>query len=130
MDVGHRRQLDLILADETHLADKIREEVLVTGSVALPGAQVVQPATLNQALIRFRREGNTPDQDDALTDTVIEKVNATGEAFFSGTTWHGRRTMRVSVVNWRTSVRDVERAIAAVGTVLFQVHGPDREAHV
>ncbi len=105
-------------------------KVLVAGIGALPGAQVVHPATLNQGLIRFRREGNTPDQDDALTDTIIQKVNATGEAFFSGTTWRGRRTMRVSVVNWRTSARDVERAIAAVRAVLFQAHGTDSEAHV
>lgn len=91
---------------------------LVAGIGVLPGAQVLHPPTLNQGLVRFRRDGNTPEQDDAFTDETIQKVNATGEAFFSGTTWCGRRAMRVSVVNWRTSARDVERAIAAVRVVL------------
>lgn len=99
-------------------------EALVAGIGTLPGAQVVHPATLNQGLVRFRREGNTPEQDDAFTDAVIQTVNATGEAFFSGTTWRGRRAMRVSVVNWRTNARDVERAIAAVRGVLAQLYEP------
>jgi len=45
-------------------------------------------------------------------------INDTGEAFFSGTTWQGRRAMRVSVVNWRTTEDDVRRAIAATTDVL------------
>jgi glutamate/tyrosine decarboxylase-like PLP-dependent enzyme len=93
-------------------------EALVNGIGVLSGAEVVHPATLNQGLVHFRRDGQTPEQDDAFTDETIEKINATGEAFFSGTTWRGRRAMRVSVVNWRTSAGDVERTIAAVRTVL------------
>jgi glutamate/tyrosine decarboxylase-like PLP-dependent enzyme len=99
-------------------------EALVAGIGALPGAQVLHPATLNQGLVHFRRDSHSPGQDDAFTDETIQKVNATGEAFFSGTTWRGRRAMRVSVVNWRTSARDVERAIAAVRNVLGQSRRP------
>lgn len=99
-------------------------DALVTGIGALPGAQVVHPATLNQGLVRFHREGNTPKYDDAFTDAVIQKSNATGDVFFSGTTWRGRRAMRVSVVNWRTSARDVDRAITAVRGALAQSQEP------
>jgi hypothetical protein len=49
---------------------------------------------------------------------VIAGILATGEAFFCGTTWRGRRCMRVSVCNWQTSERDVERAIGAAATAL------------
>ena len=45
-------------------------------------------------------------------------VRATGEAFFGGSTWRGRRVMRVSVCNWITSENDLERAIAAVRAAL------------
>jgi glutamate/tyrosine decarboxylase-like PLP-dependent enzyme len=93
-------------------------DALVRGIGALAGAEVVASANLNQGLIRFWKRGQTPEQDDAFTDEVIRQINATGEAFFSGTTWRGRRAMRVSVVNWRTCARDVERAIAAVRSVL------------
>jgi glutamate/tyrosine decarboxylase-like PLP-dependent enzyme len=91
---------------------------LVSGIGSLPGAQVLRPAMLNQGLIRFRRDGQIPEQDDAFTDETMQQINATGEAFFSGTTWREKRAMRVSVVNWRTSARDVERAIEAARTVL------------
>jgi glutamate/tyrosine decarboxylase-like PLP-dependent enzyme len=93
-------------------------EAMVSGMGALPGAEIISPASLNQGLLRFHRNGNDPGQDDAFTDVVIQKINDTGEAFFSGTTWQGRRAMRVSVVNWRTSAGDVERAISAARVVL------------
>ncbi len=99
-------------------------EELVAGIGALADAQVLHPATLNQGLVSFRQDAHTPEQGDTFTDEIIQKVNATGEAFFSGTTWHGRRAMRVSVVNWRTSAEDVGRAIAAVRAVLAQSQDP------
>jgi glutamate/tyrosine decarboxylase-like PLP-dependent enzyme len=95
-------------------------EALVSGIGVLPGAQILHPARLNQGLVRFQRDGQTSEQSDAFTDEIIGKINATGEAFFSGTTWRGQRAMRVSVVNWRTNSRDVERAIEATRTVLAQ----------
>jgi glutamate/tyrosine decarboxylase-like PLP-dependent enzyme len=100
-------------------------EALVSGIGALPGAQILHPARLNQGLVRFQRDGQTPEQSDAFTDETIQKINSTGEAFFSGTTWRGQRAMRVSVVNWRTNSRDVERAIEATRTVLAQSQEAD-----
>jgi hypothetical protein len=49
---------------------------------------------------------------------VIAAILKTGEAFFGGTTWRGRRAMRVSVSNWQTSEEDVERVVDAVAGVL------------
>jgi aromatic-L-amino-acid decarboxylase len=93
---------------------------LVTGIGTLTGAEVLWTPHLNQGLVRFRalRSGATEADHDARTDAVIAAVNATGEAFFSGTTWRGKRAMRVSVVNWRTTEDDVRRTVAAVASVL------------
>ncbi len=93
---------------------------IVTGIGALPGAETLWVSELNQGLVRFLdpRSGATEADHDRHTDRVIAAINATGEAFFSGTTWRGRRAMRVSVVNWRTSASDVARAIAAAQSVL------------
>ena len=44
----------------------------------------------------------------------MERINASGEAYFSGTVWRGMRAIRVSVVNFRTSEEDVARTLAAV----------------
>jgi hypothetical protein len=54
---------------------------------------------------------------------LIAAINATGEAFFGGVTWNGRRAMRVSVVNWRTSDADVARTIDAARRVLEELRG-------
>ena len=58
---------------------------------------------------------------DRHTDAVIAAILKTGEAFFGGTTWRGRRAMRVSVCNWQTSEADVERVIAAVKQAINSV---------
>jgi glutamate/tyrosine decarboxylase-like PLP-dependent enzyme len=103
---------------------------------ALPGAEVRWEPTINQGLVRFlalsRPEGfgnqeptkvgtpNLPAEEDhdRRTDEVIAAILKTGEAFFGGTTWRGRRAMRVSVTNWRTTDADVDRVVKAVASVL------------
>jgi hypothetical protein len=70
--------------------------------------------------VRFPAPGPdaTPQDDDRRTDAVIAAVNASGEALFGGVTWRGRRAMRISVSNWRTTEADVARVIAAVRVAL------------
>ena len=93
---------------------------IVTGIGALPGAELVRASELNQGLVRFPdpRADATEQDHDRRTDATIAAINAGGQAFFSGTTWRGRRAMRVSVVNWRTNDADVQRTIAAVADAL------------
>lgn len=91
---------------------------IVEGIGELPGAEILARPTLNQGLLRFTRPDQSPEANDVFTDQTIQRINATGEAFFSGTTWRNRRAMRVSVVNWRASEQDVKRAIAAAASVL------------
>ncbi|HEY0431955.1 MAG TPA: aminotransferase class V-fold PLP-dependent enzyme, partial [Pyrinomonadaceae bacterium] len=75
---------------------------IVTGIGELPGAELVWKPVVNQALVRFldSRAGATEEDHDRRTDEVIAAILKTGEAFFGGTTWRGRRAMRVSVCNW------------------------------
>lgn len=93
---------------------------LANGIAALPGGELVSPATLNQALVRFRAsEPDATEEDhDARTTAVIAAINAEGTAFFGGTLWKGRRAMRISVINWRTTAGDVEATIKAIASVL------------
>jgi glutamate/tyrosine decarboxylase-like PLP-dependent enzyme len=93
---------------------------IATGIGALEGAEVVWEPRINQGLLRFpdpRPQASQRD-DDRRTDAVAAAVLATGEAFFTNTTWRGIRCMRISVCNWQTSASDVERAVAAVANVL------------
>jgi glutamate/tyrosine decarboxylase-like PLP-dependent enzyme len=95
---------------------------LVDGIAALPGAEALWRPVLNQGLVRFLDSepgaGACEADHDRRTSDVVRRVNESGEAFFSATTWRGKRAMRVSVVNWQTSERDVERSIAAVAEAL------------
>jgi glutamate/tyrosine decarboxylase-like PLP-dependent enzyme len=93
---------------------------IVMGIGALAGAEVVWEPVINQGLVRFLDPSAvaTEEDHDRRTDEVIAAINATGEAFFGGTTWRGRRAMRVSVSSWMTSEDDVRRTIQAAARVL------------
>jgi glutamate/tyrosine decarboxylase-like PLP-dependent enzyme len=87
---------------------------------ALPGARALCPPLINQGMVRFfdPRPNATETDHDRFTDAVIVAVRATGEAFFTPTTWHGMRAMRISVSNWQTSSEDIEPVVACVSRVL------------
>jgi len=89
---------------------------IVMGIGSLPGAEVLWEPVINQGLVRFL--GATEQDHDRRTDEVIAAIVKTGEAFFGGTTWRGKRAMRVSVCNWRTSDEDVRRSINAAARAL------------
>lgn len=89
---------------------------IVTELDKIPGIKMLWKPQLNQGLLRFLdlNPNATEADHDAKTLAVIAAINASGEAFFSGTKWNGRQAMRVSVVNWRTTEDDVKRTIQAV----------------
>ena len=55
--------------------------------------------------------------DDERTRAVVAGVLADGTAWMSGSRWHDRAVLRVSVSNWSTSGTDVERSLAALRAV-------------
>jgi glutamate/tyrosine decarboxylase-like PLP-dependent enzyme len=93
---------------------------LVTRIGNMHGAKVLCEPTINQGLVQFLDPNpNAVESDHArYTDEVIAAIQATGEAFFTGSDWNGHRVMRVSVCNWRTSDEDVNRAVCAVAKTL------------
>lgn len=97
---------------------------LVMGIGGLAGAEVLWEPVINQGLVRFldRSPVATEQDHNRRTDEVIAAIIAAGEAFFGGTTWRGKRAMRVSVCNWRTSAEDVQRSINSVARVLTGFH--------
>lgn len=86
----------------------------------LPGAKALCPPLINQGMVRFlhpRPEATDADHD-RLTDAVTVAIRASGKAFFTPTTWHGIRAMRISVSNWQTSMSDIEPVVNCVAAVL------------
>jgi len=77
---------------------------------ARPGVSVLNEVVLNQVLVRFGGERD----GDALTRAVIARVQQEGTCWLGGTRWQGREAMRVSVSNWSTTEKDVDRSVDAV----------------
>jgi glutamate/tyrosine decarboxylase-like PLP-dependent enzyme len=76
----------------------------------LPGCEVLNDVVVNQVLFRL--------ESDEATGAALRAVQASGEAWMSGTTWDGRAAIRLSVSNWRTGERDIERTVAAFEAAL------------
>lgn len=75
-------------------------------SLSTGGATIANDVVLNQVLVDFG--------DDEATERVIAGVQRDGTCWMGGTTWRGRRVMRISVSNWSTTEDDVDRSVEAI----------------
>jgi len=81
-------------------------EAFAEGITAIDGADVLNDVVFTQVCATFG--------DDDRTRAVVEAMLAEGTAWTTGSTWHGRAVLRVSVSNWSTTVEDVAAALAAL----------------
>ncbi|MFI8961766.1 pyridoxal phosphate-dependent decarboxylase family protein [Streptomyces sp. NPDC053493] len=77
-----------------------------SGIAGIDGATVLNDVVFTQVCAEFG--------DDARTERVLARLLEDGTAWISGSTWHGRRVMRISVSNWSTTEEDVRRTLAAI----------------
>ncbi len=97
---------------------------LTTRIGALEGAEILWVPQINQGLVRFvDARDKSVAACDAFTERVMAEIQASGEAFFTGTTWRGMRAMRISVSNWQTSMKDVGRVVVAIEAILQRLLG-------
>jgi glutamate/tyrosine decarboxylase-like PLP-dependent enzyme len=71
--------------------------------VELDGVELLNEVVLNQVLVRF--------ESDEHTDEVLARVQESGRVWLSGTTWEGRKAIRVSVSNWQTGAEEIDLAV-------------------
>jgi glutamate/tyrosine decarboxylase-like PLP-dependent enzyme len=92
------------IVDRTHrLAGRFATALAASGR-----ARVMNDVVFNQVLVQWI----SPSGDhDSFNDHVMQRVQAEGRAFFSGTTWNGQRLMRISVSDWATDEQDVDQAL-------------------
>lgn len=74
------------------------------------GAEVVNDVVFTQVCVSFG--------DDARTEEVVRRVLEEGAVWMSGSRWHGRGVLRVSMSNWSTTEADIDVALAAVQRAL------------
>jgi glutamate/tyrosine decarboxylase-like PLP-dependent enzyme len=80
---------------------------------AIDGVEIGNEIVLNQVLASFG--------SDERTDALIAAVQRDGTCWMGGTTWRGRRYMRISVSNWTTTEDDVDRSVAAIERLLAEI---------
>lgn len=87
-----------------------------TQLAALDNVSIGNAVVLNQVLVHFG--------SDARTDAMIAAVDRDGTCWMGGTTWHGRRYMRIAVSNWSTTDADVDRSVAAIARIAGDAAAP------
>jgi hypothetical protein len=58
---------------------------------------------------------------DARTDALIAAAQEDGTFWAGGTTWQGRRYMRISISNWSTAEADVDRCVETIERLLGEL---------
>jgi glutamate/tyrosine decarboxylase-like PLP-dependent enzyme len=97
--LGRRGVADLITRTCRH-ARRFAERL------AAAGHEVLNEVVLNQVMVSFG--------DELRTRRVIAALQEDGTCWCSGTVWHGRVAMRISVSSWATTDADVEQSLAAM----------------
>jgi glutamate/tyrosine decarboxylase-like PLP-dependent enzyme len=91
---GVRELVERCCDAATRFAERIAE---------LDGVEVLNEVVLNQVLFRFG--------SDERTDEALQRVQASGRVWMSGTTWDGRKAIRLSVSNWQTGDEEIDLAV-------------------
>jgi len=73
---------------------------------SIDGAEVLNDVVFTQVCASFG--------SDERTQEVVRRMLADGTAWMSGSRWHGRAVLRISVSSWATTDDDVRRSIEAL----------------
>lgn len=84
----------------------LRARQLADGAARLDGAEVLNDVVFTQVCLSFG--------DDDRTRRVVEKVLEDGTTWMTGSVWHGRAVLRISVSNFSTTEDDVDRSLHAL----------------
>ncbi|WP_422936141.1 pyridoxal phosphate-dependent decarboxylase family protein [Sinomonas sp. P47F7] len=81
----------------------------------LPGAEVLNDVVFSQVTLAFG--------SDARTAAVADFLARDGRVWMSGSRWHGRVVLRISVANWSSDAGDAEVSVAAIRDALAATQG-------
>lgn len=81
-------------------------QALAAGIAEIDGAEVLNDVDYTQVCVAF--------DDDERTRAVTERLIADGLVWMSGSKWHDRDVVRISVSNWSTDDSDVQWSLDAV----------------
>jgi glutamate/tyrosine decarboxylase-like PLP-dependent enzyme len=96
---------DGVIALVERLAD--HATAFAAGAREIPGVAVLNDVVFTQVCLTF-------DDDDDRARAVAAALLADGTTWMSGSRWHDRAIVRISVSNWSTTDDDVRRSLDAL----------------
>ncbi|MBL4647216.1 MAG: aspartate aminotransferase family protein [Rhizobiales bacterium] len=106
LSLGRDGLQDLLTRLHRHAARVARE-------LKLLGFEVPHDIHFNQVFATL------PGKDEKIA-SIVNHVQASGEAWFAGANWQGKTGFRISVSNWATCDDDIDRLIAAIKRGLLE----------
>jgi glutamate/tyrosine decarboxylase-like PLP-dependent enzyme len=85
-------------------------KAFASGIEAIDGAKVENDVVFSQVSVSFG--------SDERTRAVTARLMADGTAWMTGSRWHDKAVLRISVSNWSTTDEDVARSLAALREAL------------
>ena len=67
--------------------------------------QIHNDVVFNQVLVSC--------ENDALTKATLKKVQTSGECWCGGSSWRSKSVIRISVCDWATTKKEIERSVRA-----------------
>lgn len=83
-----------------------------------PQVRILNDVALNQVLVQFVPLNDDARDEAAFTEAVVAGIQADGTCWLGATLWHARRAARISICNWSTTERDIDRSAAAILSVV------------
>ncbi|MEL6256262.1 MAG: aminotransferase class V-fold PLP-dependent enzyme [Bacteroidota bacterium] len=83
----------------------------------IEGLEVLNEVVFNQVMIAC--------ESDEQTDALIARVQELRECWVGGSSWNGKRIIRISVCSWATTEADISRSVKSFATALQQAKRPN-----
>lgn len=80
----------------------------------IKGFHIVNEVVFNQVIVRC--------ETDEITNRVIELIQQDRTCWVGGSTWKGRRVIRVSVCSWATTERDIDSSVNAFKSAIASIN--------
>lgn len=102
---GVREMVERCCACARRMADALRQH----GQV-----KILNEVVLNQVLVEFIPLPEDSRDEDEFTTSVVAGIQSEGTCWLGSTLWHDRRAARISICNWSTTERDIDRSASAI----------------